>query len=140
MVKFIKGLALITAMTAVFVGQACAVEVAPSPDALRFAIQQQQKGADDLRTKFRDVRCPQQPRELQGACESAYNLLIARLNSARAELEAVLAATLSPEPGRSQILKAIQNPVRFERDRAERGTLGDQVYLLFPVPRQSSEK
>ncbi len=113
---------------------------ASSPEALRGIIQVMQADVLNLQTKFRDVRCPQQPTKVQGACVAAYNALIAMVDARRARAEAILAAVLLPEPARSKALKVVQDPARFNRDNNEARAFGDQIDLLFPVPRQPSEK
>lgn len=126
------------ALSLSFLGQAIAGETTPSADALRAAIQKNKESAATLANKFRDVQCRQQTSALESVCENAYNMIIARLDAARAELEVILAASQLPEPVRSQILKVVQNPATFNRNNRENVALTDQVYFLFPVRRQSS--
>lgn len=88
----------------------------------------------------RDLRCPLQPVVMQASCITAYNVNIARLEAKRVEFEAVLTAMSLPEPQRSDVLRSIYDPVRFNKERDENEAFGNRVDSLFPGGREASGK
>jgi len=91
-----------------------------------------------MATKIRDVRCPQQATlPARTACVAAYNVTIARMEAARAELELKLAAVALPPDQRDSVLKSLDG---YDALNKETNGMVDQFDSFFPIPRQSSEK
>ncbi len=90
---------------------------------------------DTVTNKIRDVRCPQQPSQpARDACVAAYNVIIARIETERAEMKLKVTAVSLPAAQRDQILQKILNG--YETFNKETVAMGNQFDLLFPIPQK----
>ena len=130
---------VVTVLVAGLAAEARAEDVwAKWAETVRGEIKQVQTSVEKMIKEFRDVRCPQQQtQEQQKACIAAYNTIVALMNVKQTQLEIKLLAIPLPPAERDQIIQKAANS--FAELNKQTVSLGDQVYLQFPVPQQSSQ-
>jgi hypothetical protein len=137
MINIIKTLAVaIVCAVALAAPTQAADPVAVWKNQIQAGIDNNQAIVDRIATKYRDANCTKQPTvAMQDTCVAAYNLIIAREQIEVSELLLLKATAELPASQRDPIAKLVSDYNAFDQ---QTHALGDQVDLLFPVPRQSS--
>lgn len=94
------------------------------------------KAKEVVATQIRDIRCPQQQLPAaQTACVAAYDVIIARLDAAQAEMGLKVAVVaLDPKQRDHVLLNVLKGYNKFVNKTS---WMGGQFDLMFPVPSHS---